>query len=820
MKGNSNPPGGKLTEISICQEIFLYYPFLCRMRRKSPSFQSLGERRHVADCPDGNVLFFERGNAIFRSFIPECLNLVLTEDEEPETLSWALKPGLIPDALLGERFEENSVLFQSGQAFLKYEPSGFSFWWNQTCLWKTEEGIPPGKLGSDWILSVQRDENQDFFGFGEKTGGLNRKGNSYLNWNTDAFAYHDGRDPIYASIPFYLSQKEGIWFGVLLDNPARSRFNFGASNDRMMQIRLEAGDLNLHFIPGPRPEEVMKRYHQLTGTTSLPPRWALGLQQCRYSYYPEHELLSVADNYRKRQIPCDVLYLDIHYMDRYRVFTVDKSRFPDLKATSQKLEKEGFKLVVIQDPGITEAEDYPISDSLLKKGKVVKYPDGKPWRAGVWPGWCVFPDFTDAQTRNWWAETSAAWLQETGVRGLWNDMNEPATWGQDPPDFLEFEMEGRGGSHVEAHNIYGQSMTMATQAGIRMAYPGERPFVLTRAAFAGIQRYAAVWSGDNVASEEHFFLGIRLMLSLAMSGVPFNGPDVGGFVGDSGKDLFVRWVSVASFFPFFRLHSMIDSRDNEPWSYGELAESIASNFIRLRYKLLPNLYSAFYRHSVSGETLVSPGFWYIENQKFDPQFQHQFLWAGQLWIAPCSPGQQATEVQLPEGNWMHLFTGQWFAGGKHWLATPLHQFPVLARPGAILLTKDPGHFADDPATQEFDLHLVEGNGMFRQTFYEDDGLSENPDPQNRVVFQIEMNWETKELKASRLDGEKVLTFRNLYLWTQENTLPGLSISGNQSKLHTAHFAWLDPLPNFDPFEDKGKTYQLPCLRASLNQFSC
>jgi alpha-glucosidase len=789
------------------------------MRRKSPSFQSLGEIKTAVESPKGNVLAFERGYAFVRTYIPEALNLVITQDPEPDTLSWSLKPRLnpIPDAL--ER-EGEMIRLRSGEAFLQWEKDQFSFWWKDTCLWKTEAGLPPGTLGADWILSVQRDENQDFFGFGEKTGGLNRKGNSYLNWNTDAFAYHDGRDPIYASLPFYLSRKEGIWFGVLLDNPARSRFNFGASNDRMMQIRLEAGDLNLHFIAGPSPEEVLKRYHQLTGTTSLPPRWALGLQQCRYSYYPEHELLAVADNYRKRNIPCDVLYLDIHYMDRYRVFTVDKCCFPDLKASTQRLEKEGFKLVVIQDPGITEAEDYPIAKSLIEKGKAVKYPDGKPWRAGVWPGLCIFPDFTDAQTRNWWAQTSADWLQETGVRGLWNDMNEPATWGQDPPDFLEFAMEGRGGSHVEAHNVYGQAMTMATQEGIRRAYPGERPFVLTRAAFAGIQRYAAVWSGDNVASEEHFFLGIRLMLSMAMSGVPFNGPDVGGFVGDAGKNLFVRWVSVASFFPFFRLHSMIDSRDNEPWSYGELAESIATNFIRLRYKLLSNLYSAFYRHSQTGETLVSPGFWHVENQTFETRFQHQFLWADALWMAPCSPEQQAVEVQLPEGNWMHLFTGNWYAGGMHWMACPTDQFPVLAKPGAILLSKDPGRFADDPEAVGFDLHLFEGQGTSEQTFYEDDGLSENPADQDRVVFSIQMDWPNMKLKGIRKEGSKPLTFRKVYVWTKDQNQSHLHISGTATNLQSDTYGWLEALPNFDPFENKSNFYQLPCLSAGLNDFSC
>ena len=787
------------------------------MKPTSTAFQPIGAFQSIAARDASFQLNFSAGFLHLNHPEKDCLRLQISREKEPVFFSAALH---LPAAFRPETEESTEEIRfgTDGNFCLRKSDSAWIWMQGGKQILMSEPGLGFGFLGEETIACFHLEDHQNFYGLGEKTGPLNRRQAAFTNWNTDAFAYGDGRDPLYVSMPFYLAEKEGVWYGIFTDNAAKTRFNFGASNRRMVQITVSTGQLNLIFIPGPRPEDVLQRYHRLTGFMPMPPRWALGLQQCRYSYYPEHELRAVARQYRERHIPCDVLYLDIHYMDAYKVFTVDKSRFPDLKQLTADLGKEGFQIVPIQDPGIKAESGYEAYESGLKADVFVRFPDGLQWVAGVWPGDCVFPDFTSPHARKWWAEKTAAWVRETGVSGLWNDMNEPATWGQDVPDMLEFDLEGRGGSHREAHNLYGMCMAEASKNGLELARPGERTFVLSRAGFAGIHRSAALWSGDNVANEEHFFLGIRLMLSLAMSGHSFSGPDVGGFVGDAGRDLFVRWVSVASFFPFFRLHSMIDSRDNEPWSYGELAEAIAANYIRLRYKLLPVLYSAFYDSSRTGFPVVRPSFWEMPGHRFHAAFQHQFFMGKDVLIIPASPVQHAVLAELPPGGWYALSDGRFYEGNReHWLAAWLDQLPVLIRQGAILVSRDPGHCTSDSGIAFRDIHLFHAHsGESTFALYEDDGISIKPAPAELAGITIRYRHESGELELKRETGDKPLFFRNLLLWHFPADAP-LSINGipNANKAEDFQFNWLEELPNFDPFEDKGKGYFSFCRRISL-----
>jgi alpha-glucosidase len=423
----------------------------------------------------------------------------------------------------------------------------------------------------------------------------------------------------------------------------------------------------------------------------------LGYHQSRWSYRSDQQIQEVIDGFKLNKLPLDAIHFDIHYMDQNRAFTFDTLKYGNPKSLIASIQKQGIHPVCIIDPGIQVNDQYSVHENGIKKDVFVKYPSGRLYEASVWPGLCHFPDFSNPVTRSWWGD-EMKFYTSLGIDGFWNDMNEPATWGQDVPDLLEFDMDGKGGSHREAHNVYGQLMAQASRKGLESARPNERPFVLSRAGFAGIHRTAALWSGDNVANEEHFFMGIRIMLGMAMSGVSFSGPDVGGFVGDSGRDLFVRWVSVASFFPFFRIHSMIDSRDNEPWSYGELAEAIAGNYIRLRYKLLPVLYSAFYESSKTGKPVVRPWFWEKPCHDFNSAFQHQFFLGKDILVIPASPQQHAVQAELPPGGWYRLFSGEFHEGSRvHWLSAWLDRLPVLVRQGAILLSRAPAvvEAADD-----------------------------------------------------------------------------------------------------------------------------
>lgn len=781
--------------------------------RKQSGFQGKEVRNECLS------LTFSHGFQHLRNLEHQCFQIQISADSEPDFFSKTL---LHPKPEAPE-WEDCGTFFKSGPSaeFHFYRESGQWSWQSAgRYLLQSESGLGFGFLGEETIACLHLEENQRFYGLGEKTGPLNRRNSAFTNWNTDAFAYGDGRDPLYVSIPFFLAEKDGVWYGILVDNTPKTRFNFGASNKRMLQISVATGPLNLIFIPGPKPEDVLHRYHRLSGFMPTPPRWALGLQQCRYSYYPEHELRSVAAEFRNRNIPCDVLYLDIHYMDAYKVFTVDQSRFPDLKKCCDDLRKDGFRIVAIQDPGIKPEDGYQAWESGKREDVFVRYPDGEYWLAGVWPGDCVFPDFTDENVRNWWAAATSEWLKQTGISGLWNDMNEPATWGQDVPDLLCFSLEGRKTSHREAHNVYGQCMAEASRNGLEMAFPGERPFILSRAGFAGIHRTAAIWSGDNVANEEHFFLGIRLMLSMAMSGVSFSGPDVGGFVGDAGRDLFVRWVSVAAFFPFFRLHSMIDSRDNEPWSYGELAEAIASNYIRLRYKLLPVLYAAFHESSRNGFPVVRPSFWEMPQYQFHEAFQHQFFLGKDLLVIPASPVQHAVLAALPPGGWYSLPDGRFYEGNReHWLPAWLDQLPVLVRQGAVLVSRDPGHSTTEDPGAGRDIHLFHAHsGESSFLLYEDDGISIQPSVSSMSEHLIRFHHSSGELEIMRLKGEGGVFFRNLLLWHFPDDA-GIRLNGNLHSPENFQFEWLEKLPNFDPFEDKGKRYFSFCRRISLTEFA-
>ena len=320
-----------------------------------------------------------------------------------------------------------------------------------------------------------------------------------------------------------------------------------------------------------------------------------------------------------------MIYIDIHYMDNYKVFTFDPVRFPEPEKMTSELKEMNFKTIVILDPGIKIEKGYPVYDEGVKKGYFIKYPDGENYSGEVWPGWSHFPDFTNPKVRDWWAE-KLKFYTDKGIDGFWNDMNEPAAWGQCLPDLMEFDYDGAVTTHKQAHNIYGMQMARSTQQGAKQMNKGLRPFTLNRAAYAGIQRYTASWTGDNVASDEHMLCGVRLLNSLGLSGVAFSGYDVGGFANDASPALFAKWIILGAFSPLFRCHSMINSKSAKPWAFGEEVEEISRNYIGLRYRLLPYIYSAFYESSQTGMPVVQSlaiGHTY-DAKIYEPAYQNQY----------------------------------------------------------------------------------------------------------------------------------------------------------------------------------------------------
>lgn len=683
-------------------------------------------------------------------------------------------------------------------------------------------------LGISWIgtevscyKKVQKEEK--FIGLGEKTGNLNRAGQAYTNWNTDYFAYGTGDDPLYMSIPFYMGIHENGAYGIYFDNTHKSVFNFGASTNRFMYFSADDGEMDYYFIHDQNIARIISKFSELTGKMQLPPLWSLGFQQCRYSYYPESEVKTLAQTFRDKDIPADVIYLDIHHMEEYKVFTFDGIKFPDPKSLIKHLKSKGFRVVVIMDPGIKADENYKPYQEGKSSDLFVIYPDGEVYQGQVWPGWCAFPDFTNEKTRSWWAE-KMEFYTEAGVDGFWTDMNEPASWGQFTPNLIEFDFEGEEVSHRKARNVYGMQMARAAQEGALIQNKNLRPFVLTRSGFAGIQRYAAAWTGDNVATEEHMLAGVRLVNSLGLSGVAFAGFDVGGFAGEATKSLYARWMSIGAFTPLFRAHSMINSNDAEPWAFGEEVEEICRNYIKLRYKLLPTIYSKFLESSQNGLPISSSlAITYPQDPKiYQSAFQNQYLFCDRFLVAPVESTKEITKVYLPKGNWYSLYSDEFLIGEKEiYVDCPLNYLPVFVKGGSVFTMQSDISHTGDSHDQVLRVHVYcsDQSGLFLH--YEDDGESfgyiENE------YFKREISYSPKQMALSigPVDGNRESTYKKIRVYLHGFQTDVLTIDGKSQSLEKEDFAFLEKLTEFDPLPEHDHPFyeikNLPFIEINNNK---
>ena len=482
-------------------------------------------------------------------------------------------------------------------------------------------------------------EDEKFIGLGEKTGPLNRREQSYVNWNTDAPGYGLNADPLYSSLPYFIGIHSNRVFGIFFDNSYKSFFNFGGSTDGTMYFfGAEGGAMNYYFFGASTVSGQIRDYTWLTGRMEIPPLWSLGYQQCRYSYMSQQQLLGVASRMRQDSLPCDVIYCDIDYMNGYRIFTWNPDTYSHPKALTDSLKGMGMHLVTIIDPGIKiDSNGYQPYITGLQNHYFVHYPDGKPYTGSVWAGRSHFPDFTKDAVRKWWGGNFKV-LTDNGVTGFWNDMNEPAAWGQNIPPLVEF---GAGKNTItlkEARNVYGMQMARATFEGTRALLNGYRPFVLTRAAYSGIQRYSAMWTGDNNPTDDHMLLAYRMINSMGLTGVAFDGVDIGGFTGNPAPELMVRWMSLGVYTPLFRNHTAKGNTSHEPWTWGEDNEKLIRNSIQTRYRLLPYLYSTFYEASCTGIPINrSLAIDYThDNEVYNTRFENEFLFGPSMLIAPVA----------------------------------------------------------------------------------------------------------------------------------------------------------------------------------------
>jgi alpha-glucosidase len=590
-------------------------------------------------------------------------------------------------------------------------------------------------------------DDEHVYALGEKNGPLDKRGwklggYSLTMWNSDTFGYDPSTDPIYVSVPFYMVLRKGTAYGVFLDNTFRSNFDIGHQTQGVLSFGAEGGALDYYFIYGPEPKKVIERYTALTGRMPLPPLWSLGYHQCRYSYYPEKKVRFVAENFRIRSIPADVIWLDIHYQDSYKPFTWDRRRFPDPARMIGDLRKDGFRIVTIVDPHPKKEVGYAPYDSGLAGDHFVKNPDGSIYEAPVWPSraqdgdtpdWSkpsgapsVFPDFSKPAARVWWGGLYAD-LLKVGVAGIWNDMNEPAVFDTPTGTMLldvRHDNEGAPTDHREIHNVYGMLMTRSTYEGMLKARPNERPFILSRASYAGGQRYSALWPGDNTSNWAHLQQSIPLLLGMGLSGFPFVGSDIGGFNDAPTAELFTRWLQAGVFYPFMRTHTMFGSPDQEPWSYGNEHEAINRRAIELRYQLLPYIYSAMHDAAESGIPAMRPLMLEYPDDEATYGVGDEFLFGSDLLVAPVlNEAASRRGVYLPRGEWFDYWSGARYTGGKGIdLPVSLSSIPIFVRGGAFVFEQPVVQHTGEMAGNALDVALFP-SGNSERWLYEDDGSS-------------------------------------------------------------------------------------------------
>lgn len=663
----------------------------------------------------------------------------------PENSSWAVLPAMRAHRAAVTPLENG---FATGTIRVAVDPARLALTITDLTgkVIAADSGEPIALDGRAFTLRKALPPGEHIYGLGDKTGGtLDRRGKSYVDWNTDAYGFDSSTDPIYKSIPFFISVGgAGGSYGILLDNSWRTSFDFGHATANTLAMGAPDGPIDYYFIAGPGLRDVVRRYADLTGKSPLPPQWGLGYQQSRYSYMSAAEVRQIAATLRRERIPTDVIWMDIDYQDRNRPFTVDRKTFPDLKGLAAELGARGIKLVTITDLHVAEVpnQGYAPYDTGAAGNHFVHNPDGSVFVGKVWPGPSVFPDFTDAKARAWWG-TNYREFVDAGIAGFWNDMNEPSVFndiGTMPLDVVHRiasdDFTPRNAGHAEIHNVYGMQNTRATYDGMKALRPDERAFVMTRASYAGGQRYAVTWTGDNSSTWDHLELMVHQLINLGLSGFAYSGADIGGFTGGPSPELMTRWFEIGAFTPIFRDHSAKDTPRAEPWVDGPAQLAIRRRFVEERYRLMPYLYALADLNARTGDPLMRPVFYdYPDAARASCDQSMTFTLGNALLVAPPPKMEspQSYEVCLPPGGWFDYWTGERVTGAaagtnggdgaSHITEKPsLEKLPVFVRAGTILPRQPLVQSASEKPVGPLHLDVYPGDDC-TGTIYLDDGHS-------------------------------------------------------------------------------------------------
>lgn len=655
--------------------------------------------------------------------------------------SWAVVEGATPPAAVTVVNDRDAVRVTAGAtvAVVHKRPLRVTFTDRDgRALLADEAALPmawmPTSHGTRVRAWKSMPADEHYYGLGDKAGPMDRRGRAFTMWNTDAYSWQGYSDPLYKSIPFFVGLRGGVAYGLFFDNTHRSSFDFGKESEDYFSFGAEGGALDYYFIAGPQPAQVIERYTALTGRTPLPPAWSLGFQQSRYSYNPESKVREVATKLRAQRIPADAIYLDIDYQQGYAPFTVDRAQFPHFEQMITDLRARGLRTVLITDLHIKHdpGKGYAPFDSGLAADAFIRNPDGSLYVGPVWPGDAVFPDFTLSRVREWWGGLYRDFAA-MGAAGYWNDMNEPSVF-KVPGNTMSLDAvhrmdDGSARDHRAIHNVYGMLNARATYEGLLALQPAQRPFVLTRAAYAGTQRYAATWTGDNTASWHHLAQSTPNLLSLGLSGIALAGDDVGGFIGSPPADLLTRWFQLGAFNPVFRNHAATDTRPHEAWVDGAKHEALRREAIERRYRLMPYLYTVAEENTRTGLPIMRPVFLQYPQAEAFYGNDRDFLFGGDLFVAPVVDERlDAHAVSLPPGGWYAFGTSQRLEAGKEPIRMDPRPSgtPLYARAGAIIpmqpLVQHTGETPKGPLQLQVYLPAP-GADDCRGALYQDDGAS-------------------------------------------------------------------------------------------------
>ncbi|MER6074998.1 TIM-barrel domain-containing protein [Streptomyces sp. NPDC001817] len=557
---------------------------------------------------------------------------------------------------------------------------------------------PVGGGSARWMQRSEVAADARFFGLGGRASGPRLRDGTYRLWNTDpGRAFGPGDDPLYVTMPVQLVVADAGTHLVFHDTTWDGRVvlregeeGAGSGHDRVgrCELRMDGGPLRCWVMVG-TPARVLHTWASLTGAPALPPAWALGHQHARWGFGSEQEVRRIVAGYQERELPLDAVHLDIDHYDDHQVFTVDQGRFPKLPQLAEELRRDGIRLVSIVDPAVKAAPGNAVYDSGSAVDAFVRDASGRTVRGVVWAGESVFPDFTHARVRTWWGSLYEERLGQ-GFAGFWHDMNEPTSFNAfgEPtlPRSARHALEGRGGDHREAHNVYALCMARAGYEGLRELAPGERPFLFSRSGWAGMQRYGGTWSGDVATGWPGLRASLSLVLGLGLCGVPYSGPDVGGFDGSPSPELYLRWFQLGAYLPLFRTHASLRAGRREPWEFGAEVLGHARVALLERRRLLPYFVTLAHLARRTGAPYVRPLWWGAPEDRALRDCEDAFLLGDGLLVAPVlDPGADRRAVQLPRGRWYDTVTEQAYEGPAQVLVdAPLSRTPVFARAGAVI----------------------------------------------------------------------------------------------------------------------------------------